>query len=628
MTQLNETAAFVATMILNSLLVGIPISAGVSIALKLTTGASPRKRYLLVVISFLAAAVLPIVIALIPARSAPLLPQVEYFRTENSGGGTPKENHFSKHDPVSLRPDSFNVKGGLVGSVDSVARLLSDSSISIALFNVWLIGASLLLGRELTGHLGAARARRAWKPASRDLREHLSWPSCIPLFVDNELGPCALGVFKPTVVMPFQLIDDLSTYAARQVARHELDHLKWRDPLMNTVMRVMRACLWPNLPLWYLERAAACEREAAADRAAIRTGCTDLNLNMAALEYATTLHSIAKKRSEGNAGRQHLLAATEAGRELGLEARIRRLLAVSSRPTHARIIVAVVALFASVWLLAVLPLARVPAQNNQTISAAASSRVTHDLELETARVDEQRREDFALPPTRSARVAAPPRSDAINEVQIARSASVIDDETSDSIATTAARETSELTPALSTNLQAQDLESQMAALGYRNLSPRQLADMKAYAVGPAYVAEMADSGYGGLSADMLIRFKWLAVSSAFIREMKALGYDNLSPGTLAEFRQNGVSSSYIQEMRGLVSGLISAEQLVSLRMHGASTEFVHQIRALGYGRVNAGQLISMRLQGVTVSYIETMRSRGFKELSVDELIGMRMRNNN
>src|SRR5207245_9499275 len=85
-------------------------------------------------------------------------------------------------------------------------------------------------------------------------------------------------------------------------------------------------------------------------------------------------------------------------------------------------------------------------------------------------------------------------------------------------------------------LQLEILKSQMAALGYKDLTSRQLTDMRAYAVGPAYVAEMADSGYSGLSADMLINFKWLALSSSYIREMRALGYDTLSQQTIVDFR--------------------------------------------------------------------------------------------
>jgi hypothetical protein len=54
MTLISETASFVAIMIFNLMMVGILISSGVAIALKFTRGASPRVRYVLVVISFLA----------------------------------------------------------------------------------------------------------------------------------------------------------------------------------------------------------------------------------------------------------------------------------------------------------------------------------------------------------------------------------------------------------------------------------------------------------------------------------------------------------------------------------------------------------------------------------------------
>jgi hypothetical protein len=432
--------------------------------------------------------------------------------------------------------------------------------------------------------------------------------------------------------MPAYLIDDLGPRAARQVARHELDHLKWRDPLVNTVMRMIRACLWPSLALWYFNRAACLEREAAADRAGMQASSADLRPDMAALEYASTLLSIAKQSARGKPKRRFALVATEVGREPGLSDRVRRLMAISSRPKPGRSFLAVVTLLASGCAMAILPVAKVGWPNKLTTSDETPvTTFANNFGSEVVGAREHLRRGLVSSPGSSLLLSGKPPADSSNKRPMSHNAAVIDDGlTMGSAISPVALETQTTqTPSssLTANVDAYDFESRMAAVGYRDLSPKQLADMKAYAVIPAYVAEMADAGYGGLSADMLIRFKSLAVSGGFIREMKALGYDNLSPQTLADFRQQGVSSRYIREMRALVSGPITAEQLVSLRFYGASSAFVHQIRALGYERVSADQLISMRFRGVTVFYIEEMRSRGFKELSVDDLIGMRMRRN-
>lgn len=686
MTLISETASFVAIMIFNLMMVGILISSGVAIALKLTRGASPRVRYVLVVISFLAAAVTPFVSALIPSRN-PALPEViERSNTEDSHE---TYNQSSRLDPIALQHDSSDLLHKIpVRTVESVARLLLNSSISMGLFLVWLIGAFLLLGREVIGHLRVARARRAWRPASSDIREQLSWPENIKLSIDNDFGPCVLGVMGPTVVLPAHLIGDFGPRAARQVARHELDHVKWRDPLMNTVMRLICACLWPILPLWYLHRAACLEREAAADRAVFKASSADVRPDITVLEYASTLLSIAKKGTEKKPKRRSVLTATEVGREPGLNDRVRRLMAISLRPKPGRSSLAVITLLTSVSAVAILPVAKLGSQNKQTTSEDGPARTfANNLGSEVGGAKEHLSSRLVSSPDSSLLLGGKPAADSSNKRPMSPNASAIDDDaTVGSAMSPVTQETQTPSSSLSINVEAQDFQSRMAAVGYRDLSPSQLADMKAYAVSPAYVAEMVDSGYGGLSADMLLRFKslavssafiremkalgygnlsprmlvdfrqqavspayvaemadlgysglsadmllrfkWLAVSSAFIREMKALGYDNLNPQTLADFRQQGVSSTYIREMRSLVSGPIAAEQLVSLRLYGASTEFVRQIKALGYERVNADQLISMRLQGVTVAYIEDMRSRGFKDFSVDQLIGMRMRRGN
>lgn len=627
MTSISETASFVAIMIFNLLMVGILISGGVAIALKLTRGASPRMRYLLVVISFLAVAVVPFVMALIPARNAAFPKAIDRSNTEDSHE---TYNQSSRLDPLTLQPDSSGALPKIpVRTVESLSRLLVNSSMSIGLFFVWLIGACLLLGREAIGHLGAARARRAWRPASSDIKKQLSWPENINLSIDNDFGPCALGVIGPTVVLPTHLINDFGPRAARQVARHELDHVKWRDPLMNTVMRLICAFLWPGLPLWYLNRAACLEREAAADRAVLKASSADVRQDIAVLEYASTLLTIAKKSAEKNPKRRSVLIVTEVGREPGLNDRVRRLMAISSKPKPGRSSLAVITLLTSVSAVAILPVAKVGSQNKQPASNDAPARTfAINVRLEVAGAKEQQQGRLVSIPHAPLPVHGRPAADGPKERRMMTGEATIDvDRTVDAMSPVA-QETQTPSPSFSFNVAGQDFESRMAAVGYKDLSLNQLADMRAYAVSPAYVAELADSGYSGLSADMLIRFKWLAVSTAFIREMKSLGYDNLNPRTLADFRQFGVSSDYIRAMRELVSGPITAEQLVSLRLYGGSTEFVRQIKALGYERVNADQLISMRLQGVTIAYIEEMRSRSLKELSVDELIGLRMRNNN
>ena len=630
MTYYSELASFFIRIAVNLILIGTPISVGIFIVLRLTRAAAPRARYLLTLIAFFAAAVLPFVVAVAPTAETPRHPTI--VESSNTGGATipgePPTVHIQARQ-FEILPQSERSTTS-VNLLDSLVRFLSRSSLSMGLFTVWLVGACLLLGREAASHFRVARARRQWIPASANIRERLSWPKDIPLFVDNEFGPCALGVLNSVVVIPARLFEELSPGAAQQIARHELDHLRWRDPFVHAAMRIVHVSLWPSAPLWYLARATRIEREAASDRAAVNSIPGRLQPDIAAIEYASTLIAIARRCARVEGRQTHAWVATDVGNESGLNDRVRRLMAVSSRLTGARLSLAFVTLLISASSLVVLPVARLESKRNENSEPQRGQPQTAltDPTLVEAEPVKDQLDKPAGPSSFKSRslskaqdgpesTASPTRLDAIVE----------DGGSAPPIASSAATDsTNTIQPV--PDLQLEILKSQMAALGYKDLTSRQLTDMRAYAVGPAYVAEMADSGYSGLSADMLIKFKWLAVSSSYIREMRALGYDNLSPQTMVHFREYGVSSDYIRQMRSRISGSISAEQMASLRFYGTSIEFVDKLKQMGYANLNAGQLISMRLQGVSIAFIENLQAQGRKGLSANELIAMRMRGSN
>lgn len=634
MTYYSELASLFIRIAVNLILIGTPISIGIFIVLRLTRAASPRARYLTTVAAFFAAAVLPFVLTVAPTAETPHPTIVESSSSNSAeipGRPLTADTHASRTEILPLsEPITTSVF-----VFDSALRFLSQPSLSIALFTFWLAGACLLLGREAASHLRVEKARQQWTPATEDIRERLFWPKDMPLFVDNEFGPCVLGVFDSVAVIPARLLEQLSPPAARQIARHELDHLKWRDPLVHATMRIIRASLWFSAPLWYLDRATRLEREAASDRAAVDSPSSSLQPHIAAVDYAATLVSIAKRCARAEALRKHAWVATEIGSESGLNDRVRRLMAIPARLTVIRLGFALTTLLLTAIVLVILPVARMqpkPNKSQDEVRAQQQSALPR-FELEASK-QQAKKSTRVSNPNDPLLSEVQDRSQESKPVKM-RPDAVVEDSglanpatipATNIAPTTATDNANTIQPA--PDLQLEILERQMAALGYKNLTPKQLADMRAYAVGPWYVAEMADSGYSGLSADMLIRFKWIGVSKSFIREMSSLGYDNLSPWTLVHFRQHGVSSDYIRQMRARVSGSISGEQLVSLRLYGASIDFVDKLKGLGYANLNANQLISMRLQGVTIAYVEDLQAKGHKGLPADAVIGMRMRGSN
>src|SRR4030095_4698812 len=622
MTYYSELASFFVRIAVNLILIGTAISVGIFIVLRLTRAAAPRARYLLTLTAFFAAAVLPFVVTV--ASTAETLRHTTIVESSNSASGTlpgePPTVDIQARQ-IEILPQSER-SATSVKLLDSLVRFLSQPSLSIGFFTVWLVGACLLLGREAASHLRVARARRQWMPASANIRERLSWPKDIPLFVDNEFGPCALGVLNSVVVIPARLVDELSLSAAQQIARHELDHLKWRDPFVHAAIRIVRVSLWPSAPLWYLARATRLEREAASTRAAVNSMTGLLQPDIATLEYASTLISIARRCARVEGRQRHAWVATDVGNESGLHDRVRRLMAVSSRLTGTRLSLALVTLLISASSLVVLPVARLESKRNENSDPQRGQQTA--LTDPTRVVAEPPKEPAGVSAVNSQLLGAaqygPPSAsfptrpdDLVEEVS-----SPTPTPTAPSAATDSANTIQRVT-----DLQLEILKNQMAAVGYTDLTSQQLADMRAYAVGAWYVGEMAESGYSGLSADVLLSFQWLAVNSSYIKEMKILGYDNLSPQTMIRFREYGVSSDYIRQMRSRISGSISAEQMVSLRFFGASTEFVDKLKQMGYANLTADQLISMRLQGVSIAFIQDLQAQGRNDLSADELIAIK-----
>jgi TonB family protein len=142
-----------------------------------------------------------------------------------------------------------------------------------------------------------------------------------------------------------------------QIARHELAHARWRDPLLNALQRIIRALLWPSLPLWFLQHCAHTEREVAADRAAIIDALAGPESKQVALDYASSLVSIAGWEQTTTARRGFSLVGTHAGGRKALENRVSRLIRISPRLNLVRATLGLAALLGGLVGMGLLPVA-------------------------------------------------------------------------------------------------------------------------------------------------------------------------------------------------------------------------------------------------------------------------------
>src|SRR5439155_18359997 len=105
--------------------------------LRLTRAAAPRARYLLTLIAFFAAALLPFVVVVAPTAETPRHPMI--VESSNTGSTTiPGEPHIQAPQ-IEILPQSER-SATSVNLLDSLVRFLSRSSLSMGLFTVWLVG--------------------------------------------------------------------------------------------------------------------------------------------------------------------------------------------------------------------------------------------------------------------------------------------------------------------------------------------------------------------------------------------------------------------------------------------------------------------------------------------------------
>ncbi len=86
---------------------------------------------------------------------------------------------------------------------------------------------------------------------------------------DEVRMPMAIGFFKPAILIPTDLIDELSPAQLSHVLLHETTHLLRYDDWTNLIQKIARAILFFHPAVWLLESKLTLEREMACDEAVV-----------------------------------------------------------------------------------------------------------------------------------------------------------------------------------------------------------------------------------------------------------------------------------------------------------------------------------------------------------------------
>lgn len=167
-------------------------------------------------------------------------------------------------------------------------------SVALVIAVVWALGAAIGLLRVGIGILNLGRIRRRCErvtlpPELSEIVEKFCPSRRVQVLVGNAVSvPSAIGFFRPSVILPPWLLDELSPAEVRQVLIHELSHLRRRDDWTNLLQRIVKALFFFHPAVWWLESRLSLEREMACDDAVLAQSDN-------ARDYAECLAHLAEK---------------------------------------------------------------------------------------------------------------------------------------------------------------------------------------------------------------------------------------------------------------------------------------------------------------------------------------------
>ncbi|MGG1984773.1 M56 family metallopeptidase, partial [Brevibacillus brevis] len=82
-------------------------------------------------------------------------------------------------------------------------------------------------------------------------------------------SPALMGIWRPQIWLPENLLDKLNEHDLRHIFLHELAHWKRRDIPVNSIMSVLLILNWFNPLLWYAASRMRQDQEMACDALAL-----------------------------------------------------------------------------------------------------------------------------------------------------------------------------------------------------------------------------------------------------------------------------------------------------------------------------------------------------------------------
>lgn len=165
----------------------------------------------------------------------------------------PVAQPFSGSDPTLLMPGS---------AITPAATHVDLASLLLAL---WAAGFAAILIRWFV----------RWSKLRALLREAVDLKFAAPIGVKSSpsrIEPGLVGIFRPTILLPEGIEEQLSTAEMNTIVAHELCHWRRRDNLLAAVHMLVEALFWFFPLVWWLGARLNAERERACDESVLAAG--------------------------------------------------------------------------------------------------------------------------------------------------------------------------------------------------------------------------------------------------------------------------------------------------------------------------------------------------------------------
>jgi beta-lactamase regulating signal transducer with metallopeptidase domain len=165
-------------------------------------------------------------------------------------------------------PSSLRVLAPVTQKFSAPAQTLAPAhgaDFVLPLLLIWLAGFCVILGLALT----------RWLKVRIAVRQAHALPLSAPVEIRataSLLEPGLVGIFKPVVLLPRNLLAGLTLAERDGILAHELVHWRHRDNLTAALHMAVEALFWFWPPVWLIGARLIAERERACDEGVIAAG--------------------------------------------------------------------------------------------------------------------------------------------------------------------------------------------------------------------------------------------------------------------------------------------------------------------------------------------------------------------